>query len=196
MGIRALSAPPSQDALKATLRVKREHRLPIAADRQPLGRSVACDELGRRRALWKHRNGHECRDQRNCCAEEQALTCRIRLSAVTASDPDVERFLLVLAARRSPRTVDAYKRDLSALAAFREGDVGDSSVEELERWVASMRADGLASSTVAGCLRFVRTSVTSSLSASRPRTPLPRFSYHVVPARYPVLSRPPRPSAS
>ncbi len=73
-----------------------------------------------------------------------------------ASDPDAERFLLLLAARRSPRTVDAYRRDLAALAAFRGGVVGEATVEELERWLAAMRADGLAPSTVARRVSAVR----------------------------------------
>ena len=64
-------------------------------------------------------------------------------------DTDVERFLLYLAAGRSPRTVDAYRRDLAALAAFRGGAAGDATVEDLERWVAEMRAAGLAPSTIA-----------------------------------------------
>jgi site-specific recombinase XerD len=68
---------------------------------------------------------------------------------VSGADHDVERFLLFLAARRSPRTVDAYRRDLAALGAFRDGPVADTTVEELERWVAEMRAAGLASSTIA-----------------------------------------------
>jgi len=77
--------------------------------------------------------------------------------AVPASDPDVERYLLLLAARRSPRTVDAYRRDLAALAAFRGGNVGDVTLEELERWLAVMRADGLSPSTVARRVAAVRT---------------------------------------
>jgi len=76
---------------------------------------------------------------------------------VAVSDPDFERFLLLLAARLSPRTVDAYRRDLAGLAAFRGGNVADTSVEELERWVAAMRADGLAPSTVARRVSAVRT---------------------------------------
>ncbi|HLG07438.1 MAG TPA: tyrosine recombinase [Gaiellaceae bacterium] len=76
---------------------------------------------------------------------------------MTASDPDVERFLLLLAARRSPRTVDAYRRDLAALATFREGNVGDAGLEDLERWLAAMRAKGLAPSTVARRVSAVRT---------------------------------------
>jgi site-specific recombinase XerD len=68
---------------------------------------------------------------------------------VPASDPELERFLLYLASRRSPRTVDAYSRDLSALASFRSGPAGDATLDELERWVAEMRAAGLAATTVA-----------------------------------------------
>ena len=64
-------------------------------------------------------------------------------------DPDVERFLLNLAARRSPRTVDAYRRDLQLLADFRGGAVADATTDDLERWVAEMRAAGLAGSTIA-----------------------------------------------
>jgi integrase/recombinase XerD len=64
-------------------------------------------------------------------------------------DPDAERFLLLLAARRSPRTVEAYRRDLTALAGWLGRGVGDVTAEELERWQASLRADGLAPSTIA-----------------------------------------------
>jgi integrase/recombinase XerD len=64
------------------------------------------------------------------------------------SDPDAERFLLLLAAQRSPRTVDAYRRDLAAFAAFRNGPLAETTREELERWVAQMRADGLAATTI------------------------------------------------
>lgn len=75
---------------------------------------------------------------------------------MSSPDTDVERFLLFLAARRSPRTVDAYRRDLAALAAFLGNAVGDASVEDLERWVADMRAAGLASSTIARRVSAVR----------------------------------------
>jgi integrase/recombinase XerD len=75
---------------------------------------------------------------------------------VSAPDPDVERFLLNLQARRSPRTVDAYRRDLAALHASRGGPVGDASVDDLERWLAAMRADGLAASTISRRVSAVR----------------------------------------
>jgi site-specific recombinase XerD len=68
---------------------------------------------------------------------------------VQNSDPDAERFLLLLAAQRSPRTVDAYRRDLAAFATFRRGPLVETTREELERWVAQMRADGLAATTIA-----------------------------------------------
>ena len=57
------------------------------------------------------------------------------------TDPDVERFLLNLAARCSPRTVDAYRRDLATLAAHVGKPVAEAGVDDLERWVAAMRAD-------------------------------------------------------
>jgi integrase/recombinase XerD len=76
--------------------------------------------------------------------------------AAAPPDPDLDRYLLLLAARRSPRTVDAYRRDLTSLATFRDGHVGDATVDDLERWLAGMRADGLAPSTLARRVSAVR----------------------------------------
>jgi integrase/recombinase XerD len=72
------------------------------------------------------------------------------------NDPDVESFLLLLAARCSPRTVDAYRRDLASFAASLDGRVGDATTGQLEAWLASMRAEGRAASTVARRLAAVR----------------------------------------
>ena len=77
--------------------------------------------------------------------------------SAAAPDHDVERFLLLLAARRSPRTVDAYRRDLASLARSCGGNVGTATVDDLERWLASMRAEGLAPSTLARRVSAVRT---------------------------------------
>ena len=77
--------------------------------------------------------------------------------AALPSDPDLDRYLLLLAARRSPRTLDAYRRDLASLASFRAGNAGDATVEDLERWLAEMRAAGLAPSTLARRVAAVRT---------------------------------------
>jgi integrase/recombinase XerD len=68
---------------------------------------------------------------------------------VTIADRDLEGFLALLAAQRAPRTVDAYRRDLEGLAAFLGGLVGDASTEDLERWLADLRARGLAGTTIA-----------------------------------------------
>jgi site-specific recombinase XerD len=75
---------------------------------------------------------------------------------VTAHDSDLDRFLLTLAARRSPRTIDAYRRDLRRLGDFCDGPVGEATVGDLERWIAAMRAEGLAQSTIARRVSAVR----------------------------------------
>jgi len=77
--------------------------------------------------------------------------------AAPPADPELDRYLLALAARRSPRTLDAYRRDLVSLAVFRGGSVGDSTVDDLEGWLAAMRAQGLAPATLARRVSAVRT---------------------------------------
>jgi integrase/recombinase XerD len=72
-------------------------------------------------------------------------------------DPEVEAFLALLAARRAPRTVDAYRRDLGALRAFLGGPVSAATVDGLERYVASLRAEGLAPATLARRTAAART---------------------------------------
>jgi integrase/recombinase XerD len=64
-------------------------------------------------------------------------------------DGDVEGFLALLTAQRSPRTVDAYRRDLTALGTYLGKPVKDATLEELERYTAHLRAEGLAGSTIA-----------------------------------------------
>jgi integrase/recombinase XerD len=64
-------------------------------------------------------------------------------------DPDLDGFLALLATRRAPRTVEAYRRDLRQLAAWRGGRVAETTTEELERWLAEQRAQGVAPTTVA-----------------------------------------------
>jgi site-specific recombinase XerD len=64
-------------------------------------------------------------------------------------DPEVEGFLALLAASRSPRTVEAYRHDLRALRAYIGKPIGSVTVEELERYTAQLRADGLAGTTIA-----------------------------------------------
>ena len=64
-------------------------------------------------------------------------------------DPELEGFLALLAARRAPRTVDAYRRDLTQLARWLDAPVGTATTARLEQWIAEQRAEGVAASTVA-----------------------------------------------
>jgi integrase/recombinase XerD len=72
-------------------------------------------------------------------------------------DPQVEGFLALLAARRAPRTVDAYRRDLDSLARSLGRPPATATADELRIWVAELRGRGLAASTVARRIAAVRT---------------------------------------
>ncbi len=73
------------------------------------------------------------------------------------TDPDVEGFLALLAARRAPRTVDAYRRDLADLAAHLGGSPAAAGPEQIEGWLADLRARGQAPSSVARRAAAART---------------------------------------
>jgi integrase/recombinase XerD len=61
----------------------------------------------------------------------------------------VDSFLALSAARLAPRTVDAYARDLRDLETFLGGSPEGASTDQLAAYVAQLRADGLASTTIA-----------------------------------------------
>ncbi|MCP9487484.1 MAG: tyrosine recombinase [Gaiellaceae bacterium MAG52_C11] len=71
-------------------------------------------------------------------------------------DPDLDGFLTLLAARRAPRTVEAYRRDLLQLGAWLGKFPAAATTDELERWIAQMRADGNAATTIARRIAAVR----------------------------------------
>ncbi len=71
-------------------------------------------------------------------------------------DPDVEGFLALLTTRRAPRTVEAYRRDLAQLRDWLGRPVGSVATEELERYLAELRAQGLAGSTIARRVAAIR----------------------------------------
>ncbi|HXV95265.1 MAG TPA: tyrosine recombinase [Gaiellaceae bacterium] len=73
------------------------------------------------------------------------------------ADPAVAGFLALLAARRALRTVDAYRRDLADLAAHLGRPPVDASAEEIEGWLAGLRARGQAPSSVARRAAAART---------------------------------------
>jgi integrase/recombinase XerD len=64
-------------------------------------------------------------------------------------DPELEGFLALSAARLAPRTVEAYRRDLFALADWLEHSPASVTTEELERYLAGLRAAGLSGATIA-----------------------------------------------
>jgi integrase/recombinase XerD len=72
------------------------------------------------------------------------------------SDRAVESFLVLSAARLAPRTLEAYRRDLADLARFLGGSPADATTEQLQGYVATMRADGLAATTIARRIAAIR----------------------------------------
>lgn len=74
-----------------------------------------------------------------------------------APDPTTESFLAVLAARRSPRTVDAYRRDLADLARYLGKSPAGADGEDVRGWLADIRGRGLAPATVARRAAAART---------------------------------------
>ena len=63
-------------------------------------------------------------------------------------DPELEGFLALSAVRLAPRTVEAYRRDLFALADWLEHSPASVTTEELERYLAELRAAGLSGATI------------------------------------------------
>ena len=84
-----------------------------------------------------------------------AVACERCMTAPTR-DRELRGFLAVAAARLAPRTVEAYGRDLDALAAWLGRPPSSATREELERYLADLRARGLAGSTIARRLAAVR----------------------------------------
>jgi integrase/recombinase XerD len=73
---------------------------------------------------------------------EGSMTAPIR-------DPELDSFLALAAARLAPRTVEAYRRDLAALGSWLGRPLASTTTEELERWIAELRAKGLSPATIA-----------------------------------------------
>ena len=81
-------------------------------------------------------------------------------------DAAVESFLALSTARLAPRTVDAYRRDLSSFATWLGASPARATPEELAGYVAQLRADGLAA-----------TSRSSAAGSSGGRQPSRRSTY-------------------
>jgi len=89
-------------------------------------------------------------------SSRRGLRRRSSNSQRVKDDPAVDGFLALLAVRRAPRTVEAYRRDLAALAAALGRPVGSASREDLELYVAELRAAGLSSATIARRVAAIR----------------------------------------
>ncbi|MGH3117142.1 MAG: tyrosine recombinase [Gaiellales bacterium] len=64
-------------------------------------------------------------------------------------DPELEAFLALATARLAPRTVEAYRRDLTTLSEWLGRPPSTATTEELERWIAELRGAGLSPATIA-----------------------------------------------
>lgn len=74
-----------------------------------------------------------------------------------APDPALESFFALLAARRAPRTVDAYRRDLADLAAFLGRSPASATADDVQSWLADLRSRGQAPSSIARRAAATRT---------------------------------------
>jgi integrase/recombinase XerD len=72
------------------------------------------------------------------------------------SDQAVESFLIVGAARLAPRTIEAYRDDLQHVTAFLGGSPADATHDRLQAYVAQLRADGRAATTIARRIAALR----------------------------------------
>ena len=75
---------------------------------------------------------------------------------VPTRDPELESFLAVSRARLAPRTVESYRRDLEDFGRWRGAPIGGASSEEIESYLAGLRAAGRACSTPARRLAALR----------------------------------------
>jgi integrase/recombinase XerD len=71
--------------------------------------------------------------------------------------PELEGFLALLATRRAPRTVDAYRRDLLQLEESLGKPLTDATRDDIHAHLAELRARGLAPATIARRLSAART---------------------------------------
>ncbi|HET6943947.1 MAG TPA: tyrosine recombinase [Gaiellaceae bacterium] len=87
-------------------------------------------------------------------------------------DPAIDSFLALSTTRLAPRTVDAYRRDLADFSAWLDGLPAEASAEEVAAYLARLRADGLAATTIARRVAALRSFFRHQvLLGSRPDNP-------------------------
>jgi DNA replication initiation complex subunit (GINS family) len=82
-------------------------------------------------------------------AGDAAAAPKTAAMSAAGLDPAVDGFLALLATRRAPRTVEAYRRDLQQLTDFLGASPSLATTEDLERYLADLRAAGRAPATIA-----------------------------------------------
>jgi integrase/recombinase XerD len=75
---------------------------------------------------------------------------------VPIRDPDLESFLAVSRARLATRTVESYRRDLEDFGRWRGTPIATTTTEEIERYLAYLRAAGRSGATLARRLAALR----------------------------------------
>lgn len=75
---------------------------------------------------------------------------------MTTAPNALDRFLALSRARLAPSTVDSYRRDLEHFSAWLRSDIAVAERADIERYLAELRAAGLAGSTVARRLAALR----------------------------------------
>ena len=121
---------------------------------------------------------------------------RVTVDDANHDDGEVRRFLALLAARRAPRTVEAYRRDLAHLTAFLGASPARRDADDLERYLAELRAAGRAPArSLAAPRRFAPSSATSSCSARATDNPAAELDLPRRRPSCPGRCRPARPNA-
>jgi integrase/recombinase XerD len=77
-------------------------------------------------------------------------------TTVPIRDPELESFLAVSRARLAPRTVESYRRDLEDFERWRGAPIGGATTEEIESYLAELRAAGRTGATLARRLAALR----------------------------------------
>src|SRR5579864_5444722 len=94
--------------------------------------------------------------RRRCTRTSTPAVCERSTTVPTRAPDPVESFLALSATRLAPRTVEAYRRDLADLCAWLESSPDAADTDKLAAYVATLRAKGLAATTIARRIAAIR----------------------------------------
>jgi site-specific recombinase XerD len=81
------------------------------------------------------------------------------------TDAAVESFLALLGARRAPRTLDAYRRDLTDFSSFLGRPPTSATTDEVQAWLAELHRSNLSPNTVAKAYRCLSGAMDGAVDA-------------------------------